>query len=368
MNVMNDKDKMSPKERVLAVFHHGIPDRVPINYSANRGIDTRLKRHFGLKKDDNEGLKEVLGVDFRGVFLPYKGPRLHSEVPQRKVDHQWGIHTRWIENQSGGYWDFCDFPLKDAGEEEIAAWPMPSPDDYDYGNISYLCKKYNKYALYVGNAGVPDIINHTGMIRGMEQTLVDLAADEPAGLMLIDRMLEIKLEILSRALEIARGKIDFLWTGEDLGTQNTPMISLELFRKHIRPRHQKFIDLAKAYDLPVMIHSCGSSSWAFEDFIEMGINMVDTLQPEAKNMEPEYLKRNYAGRLAFHGCISTAGPVSYGSVEDVISNTREILDIMMPGGGYCFAPTHALQDNSPTENVAAMYRVAHNFGNYPVEP
>ena len=133
------------------------------------------------------------------------------------------------------------------------------------------------------------------------------------------------------------------------------------------------MDLAKAFDIPVMIHTCGSSSWAYEDFIEMGIKVVDTLQPEAKNMSPAYLKKTFGGRLAFHGCISTAGPVAYGTPEEVVRDVRETLAVMMPPpagapgaeiGGYALSPTHQLQDNSPTENVVAMYDAARTYGWY----
>jgi uroporphyrinogen decarboxylase len=96
----------------------------------------------------------------------------------------------------------------------------------------------------------------------------------------------------------------------------------------------------------------------------MGIDAVDTLQPEAKDMAPEYLKRTFGGRLAFHGCISTAGPVAFGTVAETVEYCRRTLDIMMPGGGYCFSPTHMLQDNSPTENVVAMYETARTYGKY----
>ena len=113
-----------------------------------------------------------------------------------------------------------------------------------------------------------------------------------------------------------------------------------------------------------MMHTCGSSSWAYEDYIEMGLNAVDTLQPEAKEMSPRCLKERFGGRLAFRGCISTAGPVARGSVQDVIDDCCRTLEIMMPGGGYWFAPTHQLQDNSPTENVVAMYDSAHKYGFY----
>jgi uroporphyrinogen decarboxylase len=348
---------------VLTALRHEEPDRVPIGYSANPGIDARLKARFGLDPKDGAGLRKALGVDFQGIGAPYIGPKLHEDLGEVRVD-DWGRHRRWVEHETGGYWDYCDFPLKDADEETMASWPMPSPDDYDYTRVPRACERNEDYCLYVGHAGLGDIINSTGMVRTMEQVLVDLALDDPAGKLYIDRRLEIMLETTRRTIEAADGRIDFLWMGEDLGSQQGPLISMDLYRKQIRPRHQRFVDLAKAYDLPVMIHTCGSSSWAYEDFIEMGVDAVDTLQPEAVNMSPAYLKETFGGRLAFHGCISTAGPVAYGSVEDVERNVRETLEIMMPGGGYCLAPTHQLQDNSPTENVVAMYEAAKKYGVY----
>jgi uroporphyrinogen decarboxylase len=356
---------MTSKERTLATLAHEKADRVPIDYCANAGIDKRLKAHFGLAADDDEGLKQALRVDYRYVIAPYRGPKLHADIPERgvKVD-DWGIHTCWIEHSTGGYWDYCDFPLKDADLETIANWPMPDPDDFDYTGICQQCEKYGKYCVTTGGGGIPDIINSTGMIRSMEQVLIDLALDDPAGFKFIDRRIDIFYEIITRTLEAAKGGIDLLLLGEDLGSQIGPLISLEMFRKHFRPRHQKFIDLARHFGIPVQIHSCGSSSWAFEDFIEMGITAVDALQPEAQNMSPEYLKKNFGGRLAFHGCISTAGPVATGTVKDTVDYCRRTLEIMMPGGGYCFAPTHALQDNSPTENVVAMYETAKKYGKY----
>jgi len=356
---------MTPKDRVLTTMASQQADRVPINYAANAGIDGRLKAHFGLAGDDDEGLRRALGVDFRGVGARYAGPKLHADIPQRgvKVDN-WGKHRRWVEHDTGGYWDYCEWPLRDADEQAVADWPLPDPDDFDTSHVADACQRYSQYAVSVGNPGFGDIINSNGMLRTMEQTLVDLITDNPAGLLLARRRTEINVEVARRTLEAARGGIDFMWLGEDLGTQIAPIMSVELFRRHIRPLHQQFVDLARAYDLPVMIHTCGSSSWAYEDFIEMGITGVDTLQPEAADMSPRYLKDTFGGRLFFHGCISTAGPVAYGTVQDTIDYVRQTLEIMMPGGGYCLAPTHALQDNSPTENVVAMYEAAHTYGRY----
>lgn len=355
--------EMTSRERALTAFARAEPDRVPINYMANPGIDARLKEHFGLAAMDEEGLLRVLGVDFRHVGAPYVGPKLHRDPPGRQVDN-WGIHRRWIEHESGGYWDYCDFPLRTATREQVAAWPMPSPDHYDYAQVAAQCRRHQGYCCVAGGPGTGDVINSTGMIRTMEQVLVDLMLDDEACLLYVDRRLAVLLEVMERTLEAAEGGIDLLWIGEDLGTQRGPLINMELFKRHILPRHQRFIELGKAHDLPVMLHSCGSSSWSFDAFAALGLDVVDTLQPEAVNMEPAYLKQRFGDRLAFHGCVSTAGPVAVGTVAETVDDVRQTLEIMMPGGGYAMSPTHQLQDNSPTENVVAMYKTAQDVGRY----
>lgn len=352
---------MNSKQRVLATFNHQPADRVPVNYLFNDGIDRRLKEHFGLAEDDAEGLRQTLGVDFRSVGPRYTGPKLHADGPDYQADN-WGIRRRWVEHPAGGYFDYCDWPLAEASIEQIDAWAMPDPDDYDYSAVDAGCRRFADYCVVAGGAGTGDIINSNSMLRTMQQILIDLATDEPAGLRLIDRRQRILLEITGRTLAAGNGRIDLLWLGEDLGTQRGPTISLAMFRKHIRPRMQQFVDLAGQFNIPAMMHCCGSSSWAFEDFIEMGIGVVDTLQPEAVDMAPAYLKNRFGGRLAFHGMISTAGPVACGSIDDVVADVRRTLEIMMPGGGYALAPTHQIQDNSPTENVVAMYETARKFG------
>ncbi len=357
------KAAMTSKERVRATIAHEEPDRVPVNYLYNTEIDLRLKKHYGLDDKDNEGLRQALGVDFRAVGAPYAGPKLHPDSPGRQID-MWGIHRRWVEHEAGGYWDYCDWPLRAATLAEVEAWPLPDPKDFDYSAIAGQCEQYKDYWIVAGGAGTGDIINSNSMLRTMEQVLVDLATDETAGLRLIDRRTEIMLEVTRRTLEAGAGRIDMLWLGEDLGTQIGPMIGLGLFRKHVRPRHQRFVDLAKQWGIPVMMHCCGSSSWAFDDFVEMGIQVVDTLQPEAKDMQPAYLKKRFGSKLAFHGMISTAGPLAYGSVQDVVETVRQTLAVMMPGGGYMLAPTHQIQSNSPTENVVAMYEAARRYGKY----
>ena len=362
--IQKAKETMTARERVRRTFLHEKTDRVTIGYEANPGIHARLTQALGLAAGDGEGLRQALGIDYKGVGASYTGPLLFPEKKDRRINPVEGSYTKWVGHPMGGYWDFCDFPLQGADDEAIANYPVPDPDDFDYDTAAAAMKRCGDYAVHVGGPGLADIINSAGRVMGMEDILCHLLTENEAALHYIDRRVDMQLETLERLLVCCKGRIDFVWLGEDLGTQRGPLISPELYRKTLRPRYQKFIDLAKAYGLPVQIHTCGSSSWAYEDFIEMGVTGVDTLQPEAAGMSPRYLKDTFGGRLTFRGCISTAGPLAFGTTEQVTAQVRDTLAIMMPGGGYHFAPTHQIQDNTPTENVLAMYQAAHDYGVY----
>ena len=352
---------MTSRERVLRTFAFEKTDRVPLTYFSNPAVHGRLAERLGLKPDDWEGVRRALGDDHRGVWVSYKGPKLFEDIPDRRVDPVDGYRMRYIENDFGGYWDFCDFPLTDAPPEVVANWPLPSPDDFAYEHVGAIVANAGDHAIHVGDAGTADIMNSLGRVMGQENIMIALADRDEATLRYIDRRTEMQLAKLERVIEAAKGRVDFMWLGEDLGTQIAPIISMDMYRELLQPRHQRFVDLAKAYNLPVMIHTCGCSSWVYEEFIKMGINAVDTLQPEARNMSPRYLKDNFGGRLAFHGCISTAGTLVTGTADDVRATVRETLDILTPGGGYMCAPSHSIQDNTPVENILAMYDEAKKY-------
>lgn len=357
---------MTSKKRVLTAFAHEIPDRVPIDYDCNPAINKKIAEHFGVDPADRGAVKRALGCDFIGVRTVYKGKPLFapSADPKIQVDSVYGMHRRYVEHETGGYWDYCDFPMLNAPDEVIANWPVPNPDDFDIDNCLAICKANADMALYLGHPGIGDILNTTGMLMGVEQALVNFVSDDEATLEFTRRRLDSQLGLWERVLDKCGDYIALCWIGEDLGTQRGQIISNDLYERNIKPFHSKFTALAKHYGKPVMIHSCGSSSWAFKDFIDIGIDIVDTLQPEAALMEPAYLKQTYGDKLSFHGCISTAGPLAYGSVQDTIDICKQTLEVMMPGGGYAFSPTHAIQDNSPLENVLAAYETAHTCGVY----
>jgi len=357
-------ETMTAKERVRRTFAHEKTDRVTIGYETNGAVHMRLAAELGIPDGNMELVRQALGVDYRPIGAPYTGPQLHPVPPNRRVNQMEGCIMRWVAHETGGYWDFCDFPLKDAEDEDFAAFPIPDPDNFNYDAALDTCKHFRDFGLYAGDPGTPDIINSNGRIMGMEDILCHLLTGSEAALDFVRRRANFQLRMMERLIDKCKDYLDFVWLGEDLGTQHTPLISLELYRRQLKPIHKQFCDLAAAYNLPVIVHTCGSSWWAYEDFLDIGVSAVDTLQPEADGMSPQELKARFGDRLGYRGCISTAGPLAYGTPEQVIEQVKDTLAVMMPGGGYHFAPTHAIQDNSPTENVIAMYQAAHDFGRY----
>lgn len=366
MEIRKASEKMSSRERVLRTFNYEKTDRVPISYFTNPTIHAKVSSLLGIPANDYESFFSAIGVDERGIHPPFKGELKFKVLEGRNVDPVYGFYTKWVPNESGGYFDFCDFPLKDADPEEIYNFHVPSPDEFDYDVCLEAIKFYRSknLAIHIGSAGFADVINSTGRVMGMEDTLVNLHIEDEATMHYINKRSDMELGILERLLSKAKDDIDFIWLGEDLGTQRGPMISLEMYRRVLKPIHKRYVDLAKSYGKPVMFHSCGSSSWSFDDLIELGVNCVDTLQPEAKDMSPEYLISRFGKRLSYHGCISTAGPLAYGTVDDIVNYVKDTLKVMMANGGYFFSPTHAIQDNTPPENVIAMYQAAHDYGVY----
>jgi len=359
-------EKMSARERVIRTFQFESTDRVTIGYDTNEIAHQNLCKVMGLDEKNRLDFLKALGVDYIGVSAEYCGKPLFANREDRMVNPENGCVMRYVKNKFGGYWDYCDFPLKDVDDAVIFNHPIPDQDDYGYEEanrkIDHLLNE--GFSIHLGHPGLGDILNTTGMLMGVEDCLVNMMTGHEATLHMIDQRLKSEIGVAERILEANKGKIDFMWLGEDLGSQHSPLISLDMYRKVLRPRHQRFVDLAKSYDIPVIIHTCGSSSWAYEDFIEMGICGVDTLQPEATNMSPQYLKDHFGGRLNFRGCISTAGPLASGTKEETELICKQTLEIMMQCKGYHFAPTHAIQDNTPPENTIAMYQAVHDYGCY----
>jgi len=344
---------LTPKERVLMAVNHIQPDRPPIMVYATPEIHQALCKHFGEKNYLLE-----FEVDFRSI-----GPKELKPPPPPDPEHGidardiFGTGYRNVANNAGGvYSEACDLVLARLQTiKDVESHPWPSADDYDYSVIPERIEQVKDYAVCTQGAGTPDIINSVGRGRGMEQVLIDIITEDEVGIAIIDRRVDFYYEVSKRSLEAGGGKIDILWLGEDLGTQKGPTVSPETFDRFFRPRLQKFIDLAHEYGAKAMLHSCGSTRLLQPRFIEMGLDILDSVQPEPVGMDPQELKKEFGDKLTYCGMISTQKTLPHGTVEECRAEARHRIDVIGKGGGYIFAPAHCIQPDTPLENVLAVY-------------
>lgn len=159
------KETMSSKERVLRTFAFQETDRVPIDYSANPAIHARFCKTLGVDPNDYRTLFDRIGADYWFTGARFVGENHFPVLRNRKTDPIYGFNMRWAENENGGYWDFCDFPLQGADDETIANFHVPGLDDFSVETLREELKPFADKAIAIGGAGTADIINSTGRGR-----------------------------------------------------------------------------------------------------------------------------------------------------------------------------------------------------------
>ncbi len=353
---------MTPRERVRMAVAHQEPDRPPIQIYLTPEIQSALNDYF-----NGQPINEVFEIDFRSVWPAYKGNSktydpgvLGAASSAADVYDEWGVGYTRVKNPSGGeYLEATDLALaRITTMDQVEAYPWPTPDDYDFSVIPEQIERYKDFAICVGSAAIPDIINGVSRGRGMEQVLIDIGTEDEVGIAIIDKRVDFYYEWCKRCLEAGQGKIDILCLGEDLGSQKGPTMSPACFDKFFRPRLEKFYKLAKEYGAFAMMHSCGSTRLLQPKLIEMGLDILDAVQPEPEGMDPEGLKRDFGDKLTYCGMISTQQTLPHGTVDECRAEARHRLDVIAKGGGYIFAPAHCIQPDTPIQNILAIYEEA----------
>lgn len=190
--------------------------------------------------------------------------------------------------------------------------------------------------------------------RGIENFLADMAGDPPFARQLLRRIVERNLVMLENVL--ACPEADGVLLGSDWGTQVDLIMSPQTWRDMIRPGEQEEYDLVHSFDLDVWIHSCGNVQRIIPDLIDMGVQVLNPVQPEC--MDLHYLKQAYGERLTFWGGVSTQQTLPYGTPDEVRAESRRVRDLMSRGGGYVFSPAQEIQGDVPAENIMALIEVA----------
>jgi uroporphyrinogen decarboxylase len=357
---------MTHRERVLVTLDHGEPDRIPWDYWATGDVTRRLCEHFGFA--DVEWLLRHFDVDLRYVM----GPSLRGQELRRyedgSVEDLWGVRrvkkTVATDSYAWAYMHVVQAPLAGAETvrdvENYSHWP--SADWWDYSQLREQCLAHQGYAVV--NAG--DRLDRTAQLkllmylRGMQQAYLDLAQNPHIVEAILDHVTSYYLEYNRRVFETAGELIDIFMMGDDFGTQQGLMMSVETWRRFFKPGFAAFIELAHRYNIKVMHHTCGSVVELIPDFIECGLDILQSLQPQARGMDLAALRREYGRDLCFHGGIDIQEVLPHGSPSDVREHVRRQVEA---GGrsGYILCTAHNIQADTPTDNILALFEAYQEF-------
>lgn len=383
---------MTSRQRVEKASNHEKPDRVPLDFGGDQtGINKEayqnLIQFLGLKEEIelihnmgqvakvSEEVLRRLEIDTRYIF-----PKTPFESKVKEVERdgtvylestdEWGI-VRSKPKNYGHWYDITNFPLKEATLNDLDSYPWPNPKDPRRFNGLYQeaekIFKETDFAIATGVNG--SMFEMAWYLCSMERFLRDMILNRS----FVERMLDILLQFWLDFYEVFLKEVgDFIHivnVGDDLGTQDGPMLSPELYRLLVKPRQKilfKYIhDHTKA---KLWYHSCGSIYLFVPDFVEIGVDILNPVQISAKDMDSKRLKKEFGNDIVFWGggC-DTQHVLPFKKPKEVKREVRMQIRDFAPGGGYVFTQIHNVPVETPPQNVITMFETAKKYGRYPID-
>ncbi len=366
---------MTGKERLQTAMNHEEPDRVP--YMATfvpevvklledtyRDKLTGIGKNIELKYQGMTDLDILFGHDM--LLLTYgMSTGYYRDTDADTYKDEWGIVWKKIPYDTpkgvGFYTEIVEFPL--AGDDAIESYTPPNPEDEDMGYAEAIIEHYGgeKYICGIIDCSIFEALKY---LRGITQSLIDLAVNRELAHQIIDMSVAYHLELGYRLIE--RG-VDMLWLADDVGAEHTMIISPEMFREFQKSKMAYMIERLKAKnpDVKIAWHSDGYIEPVIEDLVEIGVDLLNPIQPES--MDPARIKNRYGDRIALWGTVSTQSTFPFKGPGDVDAEVRERIRTCAPGGGFLLAPTHNIQLDVPFDNIEAFYEAIRKYGSYPIK-
>lgn len=365
-------EHLTSKERIHKSICHCEPDRVPTHLNANRPVVEHLKQALNvtttreLLRALHVDIFDMRGIDIRGdssVMPKYIGPE-DTGIPadwSGNITELWGIKEIVVATENGPTITQSEYPLSEATTiEELEQYCWPDPDWFDYSDLRERLKEWTEFAILCSGCSV---FQHPTYVRGMDKLMLDMAGNPEMADFMFDKFTDFYYEFYHRIFEEAGDLIDIFALADDLGMQNSLLISPKMFERFVASRLHRMAELAHQYDIKLLLHSDGNIHKIIPRLIELGLDVLDPIQPEA--MDPLKIKQEFGEQLCLRGGISAQQILTRGTVEDVIAETKRIMKHLAPGGGYILAPGHpVLTVDMPTENIIAMYETAFQYGSY----
>ncbi len=409
---------MNSRERIFKTLNHREPDRVPIDLGSttSSGISAiaylNLKRYLGIEtgnvrvydviqqlaqpEDDIIDLFKIDALDIgrtfntndedwydihvNGVDLQYPKwfqPRHNPDDSYDMVHRDGTVFARMtrdalvfdqtyfpcLEGYPANYAEFQNFLSKNPWSA------MPTPPFSNIGEKRFwrnLRKRAIELKQKTGKVivlGLGALYEFGVSMRRMDKMLVDLIRAPEKVEKFLDLILEFYFNSLNVICHYVGDVVDIIKVGDDLGENNGPFMSPRIYRKIIKPRHIEFHDYIKKHSsMKIFFHGCGSITPLIPDLIETGIDILNPVQINARDMDPKFLKENFGDDITFWGGgADTRWVINRKSPEEVKKHVKELLGIFAPGGGYVWNTVHNILPDVPPENIVAMFEAVHEF-------
>lgn len=326
---------MSPKDLVRRAFRFEETRPVPYNVPMEDSVRERLDRHYG-----STAWRRRMVPYFHGTHFGFG----ETDLGDGRMRDVFGVVSR-----HGNIMHVLEYPLV---EPTLAGYRWPEAEtieDWDALAADLAGREESYRCLGLGFG----LFERAWLLRGMEALLVDMV-EQPAFVdELLDGILDLHLEVM--AVAARRLPLEAYFGGDDWSDQRGPMMGLGLWRRFFKPRLARMIASAHAFGLPYVVHSCGNVLPYVDDLLEIGLDGLESLQPEATDIFT--LKRKTAGRMFLIGGLGVQSTMPFGSPDDVRQTVRRLIAEMGQGGGYLLSPAKPLLEDVPTENAAALLEV-----------
>ncbi len=297
---------------------------------------------------------DALGNDVRQTWVNNNYAMegiVHKQNGESHVDF-WGI--TWVKY--GPFNQIARYPLAGASREAVLRYEFPVERMEELlSQMDPIVPQSAEY--FIGCDVSPCVFEMYWRLRGMNDGIMDMAADR----LLVQDMFRRCADFAVRLADAAchRFPLDWLWTGDDVASQDSMMMSPQMWRDLVKPELKRVFDVGKGNGLPVAYHCCGALGPIIPDLIEIGMDVLNPVQSTARGMDPPDLKREFGRDIAFMGGLDTQYLLPSGTADEVRRETERLIDGMTAdGGGYILAASHTIPPETSDENIFAMYEVA----------
>ena len=329
---------MTMKEVVTKALRFDDPPYTPWSFGFTQRAADKLREHYG--RDD---FMVLMHNHIGGCSWHRQAP---DEVrPGCFRDHFGVVWDRTVDKDIGVV---CDAPIK---EPTLDGYEFPEVEPAVVDELIEQAIAANPDAFMQFGIGF-SLYERAWTLRGMETFFEDLVLRPTFAHQLLDAIADLNCRLVEIAV---KHPIDCVHFGDDWGCQRGLILGYERWSEFIKPRFARMCRVATDAGKFVSMHSCGKVQELFPDLVEVGLNCFNPFQPEV--MDVFEMKRQWHGKLSFHGGLSTQQTLPYGTPDDVRAATRRLLDEVGAGGGYIFAPAHGVPGDVPLENLLAFIDV-----------